>query len=84
MASDYPEHERLAKIKDESQAIGGFLENNGKYTLCEWVDDDEGRPRLMPVGKSITTILAEYFEIDLAQLEREKRSMLEQMRGAAS
>lgn len=33
--TEYPEHEKLQAIKDESQAIGEFIED-GPYTLCEW------------------------------------------------
>lgn len=35
----YPEHEKLDEIKDQSQAIGEFLEWLGReksIELCEW------------------------------------------------
>ena len=50
--AEYPEHEKLMKVKDESQVIGEFLEGCG-YTLCEfqpeadeprWIDEDTGAP----------------------------------------
>lgn len=92
--SDYPEHDRLLKIKDESQAIGEFLDGCG-YTLCEVVyhasfngpgglsteptsDDSHGHFR--PVMKPTDRILADWFGIDLNALEREKRAMLEAIR----
>ncbi|CAN5951014.1 unnamed protein product [Sphagnum jensenii] len=33
MISEYPEHEKLSKVKDQSQAIGQFLEGCG-YSLA--------------------------------------------------
>jgi hypothetical protein len=38
------------------------------------------RGELIPVGKSLTQILADYFEIDLDKIEHEKRQMLDEMR----
>lgn len=67
---DYPEHEKLEAVKDQSQAIGEFLDTSG-YTLCvvrnhQWVS----------VGRPINQILAGYFGIDLGKIEEEKRTML--------
>lgn len=73
----YPEHDKMYDVKELSQAIGEFLEMSG-YDLCE----PTGRDYIpyVPVNKSITEILAEWFEIDLDKLEKEKRQMLEQLR----
>jgi hypothetical protein len=38
LPSEYPEHEKLQAVKDESQAIGEFLDNSG-YTLAKWRDE---------------------------------------------
>lgn len=70
----YPEHEKLSAIKQESQAIGEFLDT-APYVLCEVADD-----RLWPVGKPINDLLAAYFGIDPDRLEREKSAMLEDLR----
>jgi len=35
MMGDYPEHEKMAAIAEQSQAIGEFLDTGG-YTLCEF------------------------------------------------
>lgn len=70
----YPEHEKMKLIVAESQAIGEFLESCG-YTLCE-VRADE----FWPVGKPITQILADYFDIDMVKIEEEKRAMLDEIR----
>lgn len=76
---EYPEHEKLAKVKDESQAIGEFLEwleNHGEYELGAVAED----LKLYPLGKSIERILAEYFKVDQRKLEAEKQTMLEAIR----
>jgi hypothetical protein len=70
----YPEHEKLLAVNDQSQAIGEFLDYCG-YTLCE-----ARGARWYPVGGGITKILADYFDIDLAAIEREKRAMLAAIR----
>ena len=83
--SEYPEHEKLKAVQEESQAIGEFLEFGG-YTLCEHyeVNPETGSPYIdphwMPARKSIQDILAEYFDIDQKKLEEEKRAMLEAIR----
>lgn len=79
--SDYPEHDKLSAVADESQTIGEFLDYNGLgYMLGEHVQDGN---RFVPVNKSITVILAEYFHIDLTKIEAEKREMIEKMRSMA-
>jgi hypothetical protein len=79
--SHYPEHEKLAKVSDESQAIGEFLDL-GRWTLCELRQFEERRdPQLVAVD--IQAALAEYFGIDRAALEREKRAMLDALRASA-
>lgn len=82
MGRYYPEHEKLAAIKDRSEAIGAFLDNSG-YTLCEWLPPTDGNPEggYSPVRGGIQQILAHYFKIDLEVLEQEKRAMLEEARG---
>lgn len=92
--SEYPEHDKLQAISDESQTIGLFLDTSG-YTLCRVMyraphngigalsetptkDDQDGR--LVPVSTPINDILADYFDIDQAKIEEEKRAMLDQLR----
>lgn len=76
--SDYPEHDKLSAISDQSQTIGEFLDM-GDWTLCrfdrEW---DEFRP------VSIEAALAEWFGIDRAKIAAEKDAMLVAIRAAAS
>ena len=74
----YPEHEKLAKIKDQSQAIGEFL---------EWLGDKKDiilgqfyYEEFSPAHTSMLTLLAEFFDINQDILEQEKRAMIEDLR----
>lgn len=78
----YPEHEKLEAIKDKSQSIGEFIEwlnrKKGIY-LGKWSHfgkPEEGFDAMFAARESIENLLAEYFEIDLVKLEKEKRQML--------
>jgi hypothetical protein len=77
--SEYPEHEKLAKVSDESNAIGDFimwLESKGTH-LMQWNDSAED---WLPDQDSIVSMLAAYYDIDLKKIEQEKREMLNTMR----
>lgn len=65
MAHEYPEHEKLSAIQDQSQQIGMFL---------DWLQ--ETYPYESAELPRIQKLLAEYFEIDEDKLEEEKRLML--------
>ena len=73
----YPEHEKLAAIKERSQAIGGFLEwlDEKGIVLCT-LRDEFGGEQYFPIYRSINDMLAGHFGIDLNVLEQEKRAML--------
>lgn len=80
--SDYPEHDKMRVIAKQSQTIGEFLawaQNEKGWALCHL---DQNEQEYMPVYKSITVLLAEYFEIDLNRVEDEKRQMLDELRAA--
>ena len=72
-AEKYPEHFKFDKVREESQAIGLFIETAG-WLLCDW---PEGRSHPRPTNLSINQVLAKYFDIDLKVLEDEKQAMLE-------
>lgn len=78
--SKYPEHDKLAKVKDKSQAIGEFLDYGlpQGYVLAKYDKYD----RLYPIHDSIESLLAEHFGIDQDVLEDEKRQMLDKLRKA--
>lgn len=76
-AVSYPEHEKLQAIQRQSQAIGEFLEwlptsRRGLVIARQAAESDRWYPAFVP----IVELLAEYFGIDLAAMENEKRSML--------
>lgn len=93
--NEYPEHEKLNKVKDQSQAIGEFLEwlnVEKKYQVCQYVDaigesDEDGDvvqfpvKGYLPIMERAEQLLAEFFAIDLDKLEEEKVKMLGFMRG---
>ena len=84
--SDYPEHEKLKAVQEESQAIGAFLDSLAEYgyVLCEQTHFEGFRdPSFVPTGRPIPEILARYFKIDLTKIEAEKRQMLERLREAS-
>lgn len=77
---DYPEHEKMKAIAEESQKQGDFLQwlmDHG-YALCER-RKSEVTP-YWPTYKTISTLLALYHKIDLKKIEQEKRAMLEEIR----
>lgn len=81
----YKECEKLSVVHDESQKLGEFLDwlrNEKNYTLSEYVPNVDGccyeseSEVLMPVTKGIEALLAEYFDVDLDKVEKERRHML--------
>jgi hypothetical protein len=64
-----PESDKALAVKKESQAIGTFL---------EWYRAQHPAIR----RKSIEIVLAEYFQIDLDKVEKEKRAILNGIRAA--
>lgn len=77
--SKYPEHDKMMAVSRESQAIGEFLDNGLDEQNLVLAERDE-RGHLHIATKGIQEILADYFEIDLAAIEEEKRAMLEELR----
>lgn len=75
----YPEHVKLHSVKDQSQAIGEFVdwltESKG-LTLCR--RDPYGE--LIPTNVSLELLLGEHFGIDMKAIEVEKRDMLAEIR----
>lgn len=86
-----PECDKLSRIKDKSQVIGEFLEwvqDVKKLSLGEWIEghDDVGEPNgkeeFMPAVRNTQDLLAEFFDIDMAKVEQEKRAILEEIRSS--
>jgi hypothetical protein len=77
----YPEHEKMAAVKVQSQALGAFLEwleNEGGIVLA--MRDPERHGELLETFESTETLLARYFEIDLKKISAEKEAMFEAQR----
>jgi len=79
--SEYPEHEKMKTVQENSQIIGEFLEwlSSKNLSLCKWQDGVTGEG-YYAYHFSIEELLAEFFNIDLKKVEEEKKSMLESIR----
>lgn len=72
-----PEHDKLGKVKEQSQSCGEFLEwlsGTKKLVLCFFDDESD---QYQPAHPGISRLLAEFFSIDQDKLEAEKRAMLD-------
>jgi hypothetical protein len=81
--NDYPEHDKLSAVKDKSQTIGEFLEwldYEKNYSVCSLTEGRNGGGEYSPIFTSTEKLLAEFFNIDLNKLEKEKRKMLDELR----
>lgn len=67
----YPEIEKLKSVAPHSQKIGEFLEWLEAEKGIRLRTDDDG-----PVYTSYENLIAEFFEIDLRQVERERQEIL--------
>lgn len=75
-----PECEKLAKVSEESNKIGAFLDwlKDKGIHLATWeYDEDLDDERLFPHREPIQNILAEYYGIDLDKVETERRALLD-------
>jgi hypothetical protein len=88
--SDYPEHDKMAAMRTELDAVAGFLEalEAGELTydrarLRLAVYSGETSTRTQIVGANIPSLLAQWSGIDQDKIEAEKRAMLERCREAA-
>lgn len=75
---EYPEHEKLRAISDQSQTVGEFVEWMGQQGihLGEYLHGEWSQARLVPTHRNTVDLLAEFFGIDQKRLEGEKRAML--------
>ncbi len=93
-----PTIDKMRSVKDQSQTIGGFLawlQSEQKVQLMlyhEHTDrclDEDGdhqcglsEDSLTPEYRSIERLLADYFEIDLTQVEKERTALLDWQRAS--
>lgn len=75
------ELDKMLAARDESQAIGNFIEWLGEQgmSICTY-NETRYAYAYSPHRKSIEEILAQYFEIDLGKVEQERRVILENFR----
>lgn len=84
----YPEHAKVERAQGDSQVIGEFLDwltnerPKGVIFLCERHPTHQVGDLWVPFNKGIEKLLAEYFGIDEAKLEKEKREILARQRKA--
>lgn len=58
-------------------------ENGDECEVCDGTGYVERiEPRMFPVNRGITNLLADFFDIDLDKIEVEKRAMLDHLRAA--
>ena len=78
--SDYPEHDKLREVAEQTQAIGEFIEwLEGKGIFLARYVDGSNFPRHV---HGFRDLLAEWAGIDENKLEAEKRQMLASLRTA--
>ena len=73
-----------SKTFEERRTLLNFIEwlNQKEMRLCEIPEcyKDRFDPSWMPITKNDDSLLDDYFEIDAAQLETERRALLEEAR----
>lgn len=96
--SEYPEHDKLKAVRDQSHACGAFVEwlreekgialasRHEHDASCEGEDGYRicgvQKGELLTSTAPLQRLLGEFFEIDEERLEQEKRKMLDEMRAA--
>jgi hypothetical protein len=74
----YPEHQKMKAVKEQSQTIGEFLD--WLFSKGTVLAHYQGRlDELMPRNMNIENLLATYFEIDLDKIEEEKQQMIDEL-----
>jgi hypothetical protein len=71
--------DRMRAVKPCAEILGPFLEwlQEQGYVICEWSESGGyGVPAWAPIRQNIEQLLADYFGIDLEQVEAEKRAVL--------
>ena len=68
-AAEFPQHVRLSAYGEDMDILHTFLHTGG-YELCTW---NESENAFVPTTKNCEEILCEFFEIDRAALDQERR-----------
>lgn len=78
-----PALDRMVAVRDRSQVCGEFLEwLQGRYTLCRLPTPIRLRKNryYRPARINIEELLADFFGVDLDEIEKERRMLLEVLR----
>ena len=89
--AEMPECDKLNAIRDEWNAIYPFMEwlQEKKIWLANTITyreyygedyKDELMSTMVPILQNLESLLYEYFEVDPAELERERRTLLSSLR----
>jgi hypothetical protein len=73
-----PECDKITAARSESQQIGNFLEwlAEQNMEICTRRETGWGHVMMIPQMESREQLLARYFEVDLQEVERERRALL--------
>lgn len=77
-----PECDKLAAVRDRSQVVGEFIEwltGEKGIELAIFGENEEGDEALLPFHFNRDGILAEFFDIDMNRVEKERRAILAQL-----
>ena len=77
-----PECDKLHEVAEDSNKIGEFLEwlqGERQCVIAEYTGNPDlcGQYELFPVKESIVQLLAQFYDIDLEKVEKEKQAILE-------
>lgn len=84
-ANQYPALAKMESVQDESQTIGQFLEwlqENG-MVVCSGADGLRGS-QYWPILEGTEALLARFFEVDLKEVEKERRRILDSIQSAVT
>lgn len=76
----FPEHKKMDAVINEMRAIGDFLEwalETHRMYLCQPVEETS---HMIPILRPMVELVAEFYGIDLKEIEKERRQMLEETR----
>ena len=71
-AAEFPQHARLATFNEDMEIVHAFLHGSG-YELCTW---NESENAFVPTTKNCEEIISEFFQIDRAALDQERRVLM--------
>ena len=75
--TQYPQLAKMDAVREESQAIGEFIEwlNENGMAICTHENGLRGESFFL-VMESVESLLARHFDVDLNAVERERRAVL--------